>query len=146
MLRPNATIPVAPNTEASLVGTVFIYLDSLFDFNLTVLEGNFVSGYCHRTLQLQQLGPNNTLVGQGYCHYTFTVTDGTNAVTFNGAGEVFDISGGTLAITGGTGALQGVFGEVEIVPFYEVNTQSDYFLEAALYVGRATLNVPVVAG
>ena len=143
MLPPNSTVPVATGLPASTIGTVFIYQDSLFDLNLTALNGTFAAGICTRTQQLQNLGPNNTLVGAGYCHYTYTVSDGMSAVTFNAVGEVFDVLGGTLAITGGTGALQGVYGEVELVPFYALAQQTDFFTEAALYAGSATLSVPV---
>lgn len=143
MLPPNATVPVAPNLPASTIGTVFIYNDALFDLNLTALPGTFIAGLCHRTQLTQNAGGDNTLVGGGYCHFTFTVSDGTTSVTFNAAGEVFDVLGGTLALTGGTGELTGTYGEVEIVPVYETEAQIDFFTQASLYVGSASLFVPL---
>lgn len=61
------------------------------------------------------VGSTSTLVGRGYCFFIFTVSDGNASVTFNAAGEVFDLLGGTLAVTGGTGALAGAYGEVELI-------------------------------
>jgi len=143
MVPPNATVPVSTGLPASTIGTVFIYQDSLFDTDLVPLEGTFVAGLCTRTQLFQNIAPGNDLVGAGYCQFTFTVSDGMSSVTFNAVGELFDVLGGTLAVTGGTGALQGVYGEVEIVPFYQVPTQTDLFTEAAVYVASATLIDPL---
>lgn len=141
MLRANNTVTIAPGVDLATVGSTFVYLDELFDFNVTVIPGNFVSGYCHRLLPLVLVTGGSGVAGQGYCHFTFTITDGTNSVTFNAAGEVFDVAGGILTITGGTGALQGVYGQAEIVPFFE-NNGADFFLEPTLYTVSATLLVP----
>jgi hypothetical protein len=142
MLPPNATVPVAPGAPDSTIGTIFIYNDALFDLNLTALPGTFIAGFCQRTQLTQNVGSDNTLVGGGYCFFTMTVSDGITSVTFNAVGEVFDVLGGTLSITGGTGDLSGVYGEVELVPVYQTQDQVDFFTEATLYVGTATLFVP----
>jgi hypothetical protein len=144
MLPPNATIPVASGSATTQIGTTFIYNDALLDLNATVLNGAFVTGYCHRIQALVGTTTADLQEGTGYCHFTWTITDSAGiVVTFNGAGEVVDRIGGTLAITGGTGALQGVGGEVEILPaFNSVSTEFDFFLQAQFYVAVATLVIP----
>ena len=143
---PTAVAPIELRQAQDGIGAVYIFQDSLFDLNLTALNGTFVAGLCTRTQQLQVIGNNNTLVGAGYCQFTFTVSDGLSAVTFNAQGEIFDVLGGTLAINGGTGALRGAYGELELVPFYAETAQTDVFIEAALYVGAGQLIVPVLEG
>ena len=143
MLPYNMSVGVAAGADVSSVGTVFIYNDPLYDTNLTILDGTFVGGLCHKTQLTQPIGSDTTLVGSGYCFFTFTVSDGNASVTFNAAGEVFDVLGGTLAITGGTGALTGAYGEVELTPVYESETLVDFFSEASLYIGAASLFVPL---
>ena len=141
MLPYNLTVGVSPGASTSSVGTVFIFNDVLFDLNLTVLPGTFVGGLCHKTQLTQPAG--SLLVGSGYCFFTFTVSDSNSSVTFNAAGEVFDNLGGTLAITGGTGALTGAYGEVELTPVYQTEDLVDFFTEASLYIGAASLFVPL---
>ena len=143
MLSPDATVPVSVGVPDTTIGTVFIYNDALFDLNLTALPGTFVAGLCTRTQLTQNVGGDNTLVGGGYCHFTFTVSDGVTSVSFNAAGEVFDVLGGTLSVAGGTGELVGVYGEVELVPVYQETNQIDFFTEASVYVGTASLFVPL---
>jgi hypothetical protein len=143
MLPYNISVGVTSGASTSEVGTVFIFNDPLYDLNLTILDGTFVGGLCHKTQLTQPVGSASTLVGGGYCFFTFTVSDGDSSVTFNAAGEVFDVLGGTLAVTGGTGALAGAYGEVEITPVYETNSLVDYFSEASLYIGAASLFVPL---
>ena len=143
MLSPNATVPVSVGVPDTTIGSVFIYNDALFDLNLTALPGTFVAGLCTRTQLTQNVGEDNTLVGGGYCHFTFTVSDGVTSVSFNAAGEVFDVLGGTLSVAGGTGELVGVYGEVELVPVYQETNQIDFFTEASVYVGTASLFVPL---
>jgi hypothetical protein len=143
MLPFNISVPVSSSSENSAVGTVFVFGDPLFDLNLTILDGTFVGGLCHKTQLTQPAGSSTTLVGGGYCFFTFTVSDGTTSVTFNAVGEVFDVLGGTLAITGGTGELTGVYGEVELTPVYETEDLVDFFTEASVYVGAASLFVPL---
>ena len=142
-LPPNATVPIATNVSSNTIGTVFVYNDVLLDYNLTVINGTFVTGVCTRTQTVLNLGGNNSVVGAGYCHYTYTISDGNRVVTFNAVGEVLDIFGGTLAITGGTGVLQGAYGEVQIVPTYTTDppVNIDLFVDAVAYVGVATLFV-----
>ena len=144
MLPPNATITVAPGAASTQIGTMFIYNDALLDLNATVLNGAFVTGYCHRIQALVGTTTTNLQEGTGYCHFTWTITDSAGiVVTFNAAGEVADRIGGTLAVTGGTGALQGVGGEVEILPaFNSVTTEFDFFIQAQFYVAVATLLIP----
>jgi hypothetical protein len=143
MLPFNISVPVSSSSENSAVGTVFVFGEPLFDLNLTILDGTFVGGLCHKTQLTQPAGSSTTLVGGGYCFFTFTVSDGTTSVTFNAVGEVFDVLGGTLAITGGTGELTGVYGEVELTPVYETEDLVDFFTEASVYVGAASLFVPL---
>lgn len=146
-LPPNATIPIFVDAPPSEVGTVFISNDPLLNVNLTVINSTFVTGVCTRTQAIVDLGNNNSLVGSGYCQFTYTITSmnsaTTTAVTFNAVGEVVDIFGGTLAITGGTGELAGAYGELQIVPTYQQDTpvNADFFVDAVAYVGLATLFV-----
>lgn len=142
-LPPNATIPIGTGEAPTQIGTVFIFNDVLLDYNLTVLNGTFVTGVCTRTVAVTGIGINSSLVGAGYCHFTYTITNDASTVTFNAVGEVIDIFGGTLAITGGTGELAGASGEVQIVPTYAEDppTSIDFFVDAVAYVGLATLFV-----
>jgi hypothetical protein len=143
MLPYNVSVPISPNAAESEIGTVFIFNDPLFDLNLTVLDGTFVGGLCTKTQATQNAGASTTIVGGGYCFFTYTVSNGNTSVTFNAAGEVFDVLGGTLSIEGGTGELSGSYGEVELTPVYQQESQTDFFLEASLYVGGASLFVPL---
>ena len=142
-LPPNATIPIGTGEAPTQIGTVFIFNDVLLDYNLTLLNGTFVTGVCTRTVSVTGIGNNSSLVGAGYCHFTYTITNDASTVTFNAVGEVVDIFGGTLAITGGTGELAGASGEVQIVPTYAQDppTSIDFFVDAVAYVGLATLFV-----
>jgi hypothetical protein len=143
MLPYNISVPISPNAAESEIGTVFIFNDPIFDLNLTVLDGTFVGGLCTKTQVTQNAGASTTIVGGGYCFFTYTVSNGNTSVTFNAAGEVFDVLGGTLSIEGGTGELSGSYGEVELTPVYQEESQTDFFLEASLYVGGASLFVPL---
>ena len=144
MFPYNTSVPVSSGSSLSTIGTVFIFSDVLLDVNTTQpLPGTFVGGLCHKTKLATGAGTDLTDVGGGYCFFTFTVSSGDATVTFTAQGEIFDVLGGTLAITGGTGELTGTYGEVELTPIYEEETDVDIFAEASLYIGAASLYVPL---
>jgi hypothetical protein len=85
--------------------------------------------------------------GGGYCHFTYSLFDGTSSYTFNAAGEVFDSFGGVLPVMGGTGdgGFVGVTGAIELMPFTVtsegefVPSDDDVFMGAEIYRVEATL-------
>lgn len=96
-------------------GTVYIYSDPLADQAIEQLDGSFVSGHCVRT-QMRITQGTDFVAGGGYCHFTYTIFDGVQSVTFTADGEVFDFFGGKLAVSGGTGYLTGVAGFISLSP------------------------------
>ena len=96
-------------------GTVYIYSDPLADQAIEVLESSFVSGHCVRT-QMRINQGTDFIAGGGYCHFTYTLFDGVDSVTFTAEGEVFDFFGGKLAVSGGTGYFTGVAGFLTLSP------------------------------
>lgn len=96
-------------------GTVYIYSDPLADQALEQLESSVVSGHCVRT-QMRENQGTDFFVGDGHCHFTYTLFDGVQTVTFTAEGEVFDFFGGKLAVSGGTGYFTGVAGFISLSP------------------------------
>ncbi|KAI2506708.1 hypothetical protein MHU86_7709 [Fragilaria crotonensis] len=71
MLPYNVSVVAPSATRASSIGSTFIFNDPLYDLNLTVLDGTLVGGLCHKTQLSQPVGSTSTLVGGGYCFFTF---------------------------------------------------------------------------
>jgi hypothetical protein len=97
------------------LGTVYIYSDPLADQAIETLESSFVAGHCVRT-QMRIMQGTTFIAGGGYCHFTYTLFDGVQSVTFTAEGEVFDFFGGKLAVSGGTGYFTGVAGFIKLTP------------------------------
>jgi hypothetical protein len=91
-------------------GTVYIYSDPLADQAIEVLESSFVSGHCVRT-QMRINQGTDFIAGGGYCHFTYTLFDGVDSVTFTAEGEVFDFFGGGLhhTVSGARGARRSIY-------------------------------------
>jgi hypothetical protein len=106
-------------------GTVYVYNDPLANQALETLEDSFVSGHCVRT-QMRDNQGDDFIVGGGYCHFTYTLFDGVQPVTFAAEGEVLDFFGGKLAVSGGTGYFTGVAGFISLSPV--IVTQDGTFI------------------
>jgi hypothetical protein len=148
------------NPDEQDLGTVYIYNDALLSESIAELEQSFATGHCTRT-QMRiplMLGDGHSFMsGGGYCHFTYSLFDGTSSHTFNVAGEVFDSFGGVLPVMGGTGddgGFVGVTGTIQLLPFTVtsegefVPSDEDVFMGAEIYRVEATLyrNTCLMAG
>jgi hypothetical protein len=131
------------------LGTTFIYNDPILNQTTrNIIDGSFATGHCLRTQKREALDDGSS-AGGGYCHFTYTFSDGGNVVaSINSAGEVFDSFGGTIAITGGTGSYIGARGELTVLPV-EVNadlefihSDDDFFTGATGYTVAGEMIIP----
>jgi hypothetical protein len=135
-----------PNEQA--LGTAYIYNYPLLNQTTTnMLERSFATGHCSR-IQMREIMDNGDFTsGGGYCHFTYTLYDGENTMSFNVAGEVFDFFGGTLAVEGGTLAFQGVTGQIDLTPVDITSdggfttSAADFFLAPDGYTADASLHI-----
>jgi hypothetical protein len=140
------TIPVNPSDiDNQSLGTKYIYNDIILDMkNMEELDGSFATGSCSRTQTRLPLG-DAFVSGGGYCHFTYTLFDGDNTMSFNVAGEVFDGFNNTLAVTGGTESFLGVTGQITLQPMdlteggEFVQDDGDFFTDPSIYTAKATL-------
>ena len=135
-----------PDEQA--LGTVYIYNGPLLNQTTTdILEMSFVTGHCSRIQMREAMDNGDFTSGGGYCHFTYTLYDGENTMSFNVAGEVFDFFGGTLAVQGGTLAFQGVTGQIDLTPVDIASdggfttSSADLFMAPDGYTADASLHI-----
>jgi hypothetical protein len=135
-----------PDEQA--LGTVYVYNDPLLNQTATnILEQSFATGHCSRIQMRELMDTGDFTSGGGYCHFTYTLYDGKNTMSFNVAGEVFDFFGGTLAVEGGTQAFQGVTGQINLTPVDTsvdggfTTSSADFFIGPDGYTADASLHI-----
>jgi hypothetical protein len=140
----NEAVPVSPSsTDLKAEGTVYIFDGSVAEImNVTEVPGTGITGVCTKIQEVQYVGSQITLLGGGYCHFTYTLSMGiTGAIdSFSAEGEVFDDLISSLSITGGTGSFALARGDLVIQPGYLDNaTGIDFFTDAHLYFVNGTI-------
>jgi len=140
----NEAVPVSPSsTDLKAEGTVYIFDGSVAEImNVTEVPGTGIAGVCTKIQEVQYVGSQITLLGGGYCHFTYTLSMGITGTidSFSAEGEVFDDLISSLSITGGTGSFALARGDLVIQPGYLDNaTGIDFFTDAHLYFVNGTI-------